>query len=221
LITDSRFKDKKYNKNKLLNFGFKYKTGIYSYSTSILDNQFNLIITINKSGKVTTKLIDNLSNELYTLHLMEGAAGTFVGQVREEYDRVINSVLENCFDMNVFKSETTHRIIDYCESKYSTPPEYLWEKFPNNAIFRRKDNKKWYAAILTVKKDKLGFNTIEEVEVIDIRCDNVENTVDNKIFFPGYHMNKKHWITILLDGTVDINIIQNMVDKSFELAKKK
>ena len=218
---DSIFKDKKYNKNKLLDFGFKYQSGFYSYSTSILDNQFELTVAINKFGKIKTKLIDNLSKDLYTLHLMDGASGTFVGQVREEYEKVLNSILENCFVMDVFKSSVTLKIIDYCVEKYSTNPEYLWEKFPNNAVFRRKDNKKWYAVILTVRKDKLGFNETEEVEVIDLRCDNVENIVDNKNFFPGYHMNKKHWITIILDGTVDLNVIKNMVDKSFELAKKK
>ena len=221
LSIDSIFKDKKYNKNKLLNFGFKYQSGCYSYSTGILDNQFELTVTINKTGKIKTKLIDNLSKDLYTLHLMEGASGTFVGQVREEYEKILNSILENCFDMDVFKSPVTLKIIDYCVEKYSTNPEYLWEKFPNNAIFRRKDNKKWYAAILTVRKDKLGFIESDEIEVIDLRCNNIENTVDNKNFFPGYHMNKKHWITIILDGTVTLDIIENMVDKSFELAQKK
>ena len=218
---DSIFKDKKYNKNKLLNFGFKYQSGCYSYSTNMLDNQFELNVIINKSGKIKTKLIDNSSKDLYTLHLMEGASGTFVGQVREEYEKVLNSILEKCFDIDVFKSPVTLKIIDYCVKKYSTNPEYLWEKFPNNAIFRRKDNKKWYAAILTVRKDKLGFKGTEEIEVIDLRSDDTENIVDNKNFFQGYHMNKKHWITIILDGTVALDIIENMVDKSFELAKKK
>lgn len=36
--------------------------------------------------------------------------------------------------------------------------EFLWPKSPDNAIFRRPDNKKWYAVLLTVQKEKLGHH---------------------------------------------------------------
>jgi predicted DNA-binding protein (MmcQ/YjbR family) len=37
---------------------------------------------------------------------------------------------------------------------------------------------------------------------------------------PGYHMNKKHWNTVLLDGTVPAKEIYSMIDHSFELVAK-
>ena len=38
---------------------------------------------------------------------------------------------------------------------YCDELEFLWQKFPDNAVWRRKDNKKWYGALLTVSKEKL------------------------------------------------------------------
>ena len=38
---------------------------------------------------------------------------------------------------------------------------------------------------------------------------------------PGYHMNKKHWNTILLDGSVPDKEVFRWIDHSYELVKKK
>lgn len=45
--------------------------------------------------------------------------------------------------------------------------------------------------------------------------------VDNERYFAGYHMNKKHWITIKLDGSVNINEIYELIDNSYNLSKNK
>jgi predicted DNA-binding protein (MmcQ/YjbR family) len=38
---------------------------------------------------------------------------------------------------------------------------------------------------------------------------------------PGYHMNKNHWNTILLDGTVPITLVKELIDHSYELVRPK
>lgn len=40
-------------------------------------------------------------------------------------------------------------------------------------------------------------------------------------FFPGYYMNEEHWISILLDGTVDEIKILDFLDRSYELLDKR
>lgn len=47
----------------------------------------------------------------------------------------------------------------------------------------------------------------------------MEDFIDNARFFPGCHMNKKHWYTIILDGTVSMDEICRRVDESYLLAK--
>lgn len=34
---------------------------------------------------------------------------------------------------------------------------------------------------------------------------------------PGYHMNKKHWNTVLIDGSVPDNLLKTWIDHSYEL----
>ena len=47
----------------------------------------------------------------------------------------------------------------------------------------------------------------------------IEKLIDNKRYFPAYHMNKKYWCTICLDGTVELEEIYKLIDISYELAK--
>ena len=114
-------------------------------------------------------------------------------------------------------------LIKYVRNKYGDELEFLWEKFDDNAIWRRCDNKKWYGALLTVNKRKLGLDVDEKVEILDVRAntDEIDNLVDNVKIFNGYHMNKKHWITVCLDGSVPLDEIKRLLDDSYVLAKKK
>lgn len=112
--------------------------------------------------------------------------------------------------------------MEYAEKTYGDELEFLWNKLPDNAILRRKDTQKWYAAFLKVPKTKLGLDGSEIVEILDLRAlpEEIEQIVDGKRFFGGYHMNKKHWYTICLNGSVPICEILNRIDASYQLAKK-
>ena len=88
-------------------------------------------------------------------------------------------------------------IFEYVKKQYGTIPEYLWKSSPENAILRHK-NGKWYAAILRVEKSKLGLEEEGMVDVINVKCepDMVGLLTQTYGFLPGYHMNKKYWITM-------------------------
>ena len=215
------FKNKKPNYKKLEEFGFIKNSDRYSFKSKILNGDFELFVDILPDVKISTKMIETETQELYTLHLVKSADGKFVGKIKEEYENILQNICDKCFDNNVFKSKYTHNIMEYIEEKYQDKPEYLWEKFPNNAIYRRKETKKWYAAILTVKKNKFGFDSEEEIEVIDLHANPKDVLLLTKEpnIYPGYHMNKKHWITVLLDGSLDYETTFNLIDKSYDLAK--
>ena len=83
--------------------------------------------------------------------------------------------------------------------------------------------KKGYAKILlNVSKQKLGFPCDESAEVLDFRVlpEELESLVDYKTYFRGYHMNKKHWCTIILDGSLSFEEIRRRIDASYLLAIK-
>ena len=215
------YKYKKPDYNKMLNFGFEKTDETYIYKTDLIDGDFLMTVTIDKDG-LKTLVTEKETGDEYTLHLTD-AEGTFIGQIRDEYNSVLKEIGEKCYNIGIFKFEYSYKVIDYVRQKYKDEIEYLWEKFPDNGIARRKDNKKWYLAILTVGRDKLGFDSEEKVEVIDLRADvnELQELTKQPNIFPGYHMNKKHWITYILDGSTDIEEIYKRIDDSYKLAGKR
>lgn len=207
--------------NKLIDYGFTKRGKLYVYKTNIMDGDFCLEVKISQKSDIQTKLTENETGEIYTLHLAVGAEGNFIGKVRSEYEKVINDIKAKCFENNVFQWDNTLKVLDYVRKKYDTSEEYLWKKFPRNAVCRRKDNKKWYMAVLSLNGTKLGLAD-EIIEVLDLRCNSEEipQLIKNSKYHEAYHMNKKHWITIVLDGSVDLDEIFTRIDNSFILAKK-
>ena len=207
---------------KIVKFGFSHGGGKYSYSTGILGGQFEMRVNISESGEVNTEVIDLGTGEPYTLHLVPEAAGSFVGSVRAEHDRVLSEIAEKCFVPDVFKGEIAHGVIEYVRSKYGGELEFLWEDTAG-AIWRRKDNRKWYGLLLVISKNKLKLPSDESVPIIDVRIEPAKLAAisDGKKYFPGYHMNKKNWPTVCLDGSVPLSEICELIDASYVLAAKK
>lgn len=219
-IIKSVFKYRKANLEKLTKYGFTQSGESRVFRTRICETM-RLTVTVDRDGAVKTEVWDTETEEPYTLFLVDGAAGEFVGRVREEYTKVLENIARNCFDTQIFKCKNTAEIIEYAHRRYGDEEEYLWEKFPDNAVLRRKDTGKWYAAILTVQYAKFGIEREGTVEVIDMRMDpdELERTVDGKKYFRGWHMNKKRWVTMLLDGSAPLDEIILRLNESYNLAK--
>lgn len=218
-ILEQIFKNRRPNAKRLLAYGFERFGDVYLFKTTILDGQFALTVKVEIS-QVYTELIDTATDEQYTLFLADGAVGSFVGSVRSAYEAVLLEVAERCFDKYVFKTDYAQQIIRYVTEKYGDELEFLWDKFTDNAIWRRVDNRKWYALLVTATKDKLGLPSKESAEMLDVRGD-AEKLVDGVRIFKGYHMNKKSWITVVLDGSVPLDDIYKLIDDSYQLAAKK
>ena len=109
-------------------------------------------------------------------------------------------------------------IYEYVKKQYGTVPEYLWKESPESAVLRH-PNGKWYAVIMQVEKSRLGLEGDTKVDIIDVKCDPdmVGLLTQTYGFLPGYHMNKKYWITMLLDGTVSEAKILDFLDTSYDL----
>ena len=215
------FRHKKLNKEKLIAYGFIWDEQKYTSIFPVLDGEFCLKIEIIPPGKIMTEMVEVASNEPYTLHLTN-EAGTFVGKVRDEYERVLKDIEDKCFDKDIFKSRQAKKIIEYINETYSDELEYLWEKSPDCAIARRKDNKKWYLIIMVIKKDRLGIDSTDLAEVINLRAkvEDVPILHQKDGIYPGYHMNKKYWVTVLLDDSVPLAEIYKLLDNSYKLVKK-
>ena len=111
----------------------------------------------------------------------------------------------------------------YINENYDALQEYPWEKYPRDTTFKHKDNKKWFALIMEISYEKLNINKEGKVDIINLK--NVPEMIGglrkDEGILPAYHMNKEHWITVLLDGTVDKEKICDLIDISYDLTSKR
>ncbi len=111
----------------------------------------------------------------------------------------------------------------YIQSSYGAEPEHLWFDAPNYTVFRHGDNKKWFAIIMDVPKNKLGLLGKEIVYIVNFKCLPlmIDAFCSQKGFFPAYHMSKTNWLTVALDGSVSDDTIKMLLDTSFKLTSAK
>ena len=213
---------KKLNPQKLKAYGFIKNGAVYEYSTAIIDGSFTLLITISKDGAIETRLEEQPSGEEYVLYKTD-AVGSFVGKVRCAVGDVIEDIAQKCFDTAVFKSPQTEDVIEYIRRKYGDELGFLWDKLPDAAIWRRKDTGKWYGVLMPISVKRLGLDYDSKVEVMDLHInpDKMDDLLKNPCYLPGYHMNKKHWFSVILDGSVSNDELFSRIDESYTLAKKK
>lgn len=121
------------------------------------------------------------------------------------------------------KNPILKHIFEYANERFGDTPEYLWNKFPDYAVLRNKNNSKWYAVIMNIPKNRLNIKEDGNADIIDVKCSPliIGTLLDKEGFFPAYHMNKENWITIILDGTVSENEIYSLIDVSYEITKNK
>ena len=118
-------------------------------------------------------------------------------------------------------------VFDYIRKKYKVLPEYPWQKYDNNTVFRHPDNKKWFALVMGVQRIKVGIAGDAYVDVVNLKIEDMfyrDLIIREDGIMPAYHMNRKYWITVLLDGTVTDDRVFELIDMSFlatASAKKK
>lgn len=111
----------------------------------------------------------------------------------------------------------------YISELYSVDAEFPWTQYPDYMVFRHSNNKKWFAVIMNVPKEKLGLSGTEMLDILNVKCDPIavgSFRLEPGIY-PAYHMNKNSWISVALDGSADDQKIKMLLDMSFELTATK
>lgn len=116
---------------------------------------------------------------------------------------------------------TRTELEQYIRDYYSTEPDYPWLDSPENAVFRHGGNKKWFALVLEVPRDKLGLPGTEPLDVLNLKCEPmlIELLRGETGIFPAYHMNKNSWISVALDGSAADEQIKMLLDMSYDATK--
>lgn len=107
--------------------------------------------------------------------------------------------------------------------KYAVRPEHPWSKYPEYTVFRHESNRKWFCVLMRIPISKLGILERREVNIINLKCpaQYLDEVWMHDGIFPAYHMNKEHWISVLLDGSVDNDTIAELIEISYKATAPK
>ncbi len=208
--------------NKLKDYGFLFSGNTGHFEKLFKDNLFKAIIKISSDGIITGSVYDTENKGEFLPLRLECSKGAFVNEIRTEYENILSDIRNKCYQKTYFVYAQSNRITEKINKKYGSRPEFLWDKFKGSGIFRNPASKKWYAAILDTSGTKFELETDETVEVINLKLspNHTEKLLRQKGFYPAYHMNKKYWISVILNETVNDDFIMNLVEESYRCTLK-
>lgn len=113
-------------------------------------------------------------------------------------------------------------VLAFIQEEFDVAEERLWSNYPDYVVFRNKRNKKWFAIIMDVEKARLGLEGSGKVDIINLKCDPllIGSLRCNQGYLPAYHMSKKSWISVLLDGSVREDELKSLICFSYELIEQ-
>lgn len=214
------FKAYQFNSKKAKEYGFVENQGVWTYSSTILQGDF-LMMVIVEDGDLSFEVYDQETGDLYPQVHMESMRGTFVGSVREACLEVLYDIRKSCFEVQEFLCPQTKRIMNRVQEKYGNQLEYLWERSPDTAVLHHEDNQKWYAVLMRITWEKLDKAQEGQVEVVNLKHDQVADLLVEKGIYPAFHMNKRYWISVPLDDTLTDEKVLELFDRSYFLTSKK
>lgn len=200
--------------DQLLNYGF-YKVGnTYIYEKELKDKSMYVRFEINES-LFEIKVFDD--EDEYLPFNIKNTTSDYIIQIKNEVSIYLEDILKNCFESLNIKN----KLLDYVKDKYQSEPEYLWADTPNTCIVRT--NKKWYGIFMDIPYQSLQISKEGKIDVLNLKNDSqkIQDLIDHKHYFPAYHMNKKYWISILLDNYVNIEEVKKLIDESYLIVNKR
>ena len=209
------------NVSRLEKYGFKRQGNVYQYSQNFMNDSFRADLTVDSRGVVSGRVYDLLMEEEYTNIRLQNKAFPFVQQVKTEYQKILNDIKNCCFDSDYFLFGQANRLAQYVVDRYGDVPEFLWKRYPGYGVFRNPDNRKWYAVMMNIDGARFGLET-GELEMLNVKVDEqmIPDLMTKEGFYEAYHMNKKHWITIVLDDTLEDEQVIQLLDHSYRLVAR-
>ena len=209
---------------KLVKFGFVKNGSKYSFSGKFLNGDFTADVVVTSGGDVSASVFDVQAGERYLPLRAKSRQSAFVNEVRESYRAFLRKIKNACFVPQPFLTDQANRIAREAEKLFGDKIDFPFSTAPEYGVFRNPENRKWYGIIMNIPKSKIensgraaSFAADDPiVEIINVKID-PEKSIELKKrrgFYDAYHMSKKNWITIALDGSVSDGLIVDLLKKS-------
>lgn len=203
------------NFDYLLDYGFHQEKSNYVLRKSLIDD-LCVVFTLTLTG-LQIDVYDSFQEKYLPFYVQE-EIGSYVSDLRKKISLLIDDIIQNCFE----PIDIRNQILLYVKEKYGIIPEYPWEEHSSYAVLKTEKKQKWFGLIINISRETLGLQGAEKVEAMNVKNDpnRIQSLIDHQHFFPAYHMNKKHWITVLLDSNLDIDLLKQLIDESYQLIEK-
>lgn len=200
----------------LVGYGFIREGNYYKLKKSLDDKDFYCVFVI--TNKIFDVRVFESDGEEYLPFYIKKNNGSYSAKIKEKVELLIADILFNCFQRTNIKEQ----LIEYVKDKFQTIPEYPWKKDPTSATLKTANSNKWYGLIMNIPFQALKINKSGNIDVLNVKVDpdKINSLIDRIHYFPAYHMNKKHWLSIILDGDVDLDVVKELLTKSYKLVEK-
>lgn len=197
-------------------YGFKRaENGTWQYRTPIMSGRFLSVTEVSGKGEVSIAVYDSDQTEYSLIHV-ESADGEFVGRVRQCCVLLLEDIRSHCFTEKRYISAQTGRIAAAVKSMFRETTDDPWnDQYPGYGVFRNAENRKWYALLMNVDGTKVG-RPKGAVEILNVKADpeRIRLLLTHSGYHSAYHMNRVHWISVLLDDTVPDGEIMDLIAAS-------
>lgn len=215
MIVDNIFDKYSLNINKLKDYGFIKANEHYHLKKELVDDEFYVEFIIDNNS--FQLFVYEQSGEEYLPIYIKHTTGNYISKIKHEVSLIAEDIIKNCFEFLDIRKE----ILEYVDYKYHTIPEYPWKNDKQSATL--KINGKWYGIMMTIPYKSLNINKEGSIDVINVKNepDKILKLIDHVNYFPAYHMNKKYWLSIVLDKNVDFKQVKMLIDDSYYLVNKR
>ena len=203
------------NEDILKSYGFAKIKNSHQLKKKI-DDDLYVVFTITKN-ELTYQVYERDTDQLFLPFTVKNAIGSYIGSVRDKVESFRQDILNHCYQKNNLKEE----LLIFVKEKYQTKPIYPWENDLSCTL--NLPNGKWYGLLMEISAKLLGLAKDEKVTILNLKNtpEIISKLIDNKNYFPAYHMNKKYWFTILLNNNINIGEIEQLITESYKIVIEK
>lgn len=209
----------------LKKYGFRKTARGFEYSAELMEGAFRADVLVGLDSRASARVFDVFSACDYPQVDSDSYSGAYIGKVRAEYEGVLKKIAAACFKKEAFCFAQANRLAALIKREYGDSPDFPWPRYPSFGVFRVPANRKWYALFGCAKKSVLSgeFPPDEGAEIagivnIKVAAGELQKLLKTRGVYPAYHMNRKNWITILLDSGVPDEFIMRLLGESRRLA---
>ena len=195
---------------KLTAYGFTQQGDGWHLERTLPFNNLVMVVDLIPPQFIV-RVIDQTFNDDFLPFEIKGGTSP----IKAAVDELLNDMVATCF------TNPKRELIAHCENTYHTLVEQPWEKFPEYYTFKTAKRQKWYAVILRIPCQKIGFTGTGQIDIVNVKLppEQIPTLIDGRHYFASYHMDKRYWLTIVLNQDTDWPQVKRLLDQSYQLVE--